>query len=82
MISGANAFPDTDTVANANTVVNKKFTASIPASYKKENLKVVVYVQRAFGSQEAIASDNYGGYYVDNAAVVKAGETLEPAYEQ
>lgn len=70
------------TVANANTVVNKKFTASIPASYKKENLKVVVYVQRAFGSQEAIASDNYGGYYVDNAAVVKAGETLEPAYEQ
>lgn len=69
------------TVENVNTLVKKSFTATIPPSYKKENLKVVVYVQRAFGSQEAITSDNYGGYYVDNAAVVKAGEALEPAYE-
>lgn len=68
------------TAASAKTVVKKHLSATIPASYKKENLKVLVYVQRAFGTQQAISSGSYGGYYVDNAAEVKAGDTLEPVY--
>ena len=39
-------------------------------------MRVLVYIQKAFGSAPRIQSDNYGDYYVDNCAVVKLGEDL------
>ena len=53
------------------------YSAEIPADYVKDNLRILVYVQRAFGSQPVISSGDYGGYYVDNCASGKAGSSLE-----
>lgn len=49
------------------------FSCDIPDDYVKENLEVVAYVQRPFGAQPVISSDNYGGYYVDNARAAALG---------
>ena len=49
--------------------------------YKKENLRILVIVQRAFGSQPIIVDEgyDYGGYYVDNCISGKVGSTLAPS---
>ncbi len=62
------------------SVVEKHYSTTIPSSYNKSNLKLVAYVQRAFGSQTEKTSGSYGGYYVDNAAVAAVGEELKPVY--
>ena len=62
------------------SVVEKHYSTTIPSSYNKSNLKLVAYVQRAFGSQAEKSSGSYGGYYVDNAAVAAVGEELKPVY--
>ena len=54
------------------------YKVSVPSKYVKGNLSVLVYVQRAFGSQKVI-SDGFGDYYVDNCASAKAGAKLSPA---
>lgn len=62
------------------SVIQKKYSTTIPSTYNKNNLKVLVYVQRAFGSQPVLSTSNYGGYYVDNAAVANVGEEVKPDY--
>lgn len=62
------------------SVVEKHYSTTIPSSYNKSNLKLVAYVQRAFGSQTEKSSGSYGGFYVDNAAVAAVGEELKPVY--
>lgn len=62
----------------ANTVKSFPFKVDVPTQYVKENLRVLVYVQREFGSQQKL-SDFKGSFYVDNAASAKAGEILAPA---
>jgi hypothetical protein len=63
-------------------VIQKHYSATIPSTYDQNNLQIVAYVQRAFGSQTVISSANYGGYYVDNAVVAAVGEELQPAYAE
>ncbi|MBQ9192324.1 MAG: Omp28-related outer membrane protein [Bacteroidales bacterium] len=57
----------------------KAFTLSgtVPAGCNLDNLEVLVYVQRPFGSQTVISSGNYGGYYVDNSRSAAVGTTAE-----
>jgi thiol-disulfide isomerase/thioredoxin len=57
------------------------FSANVPASFNLSNMRVLVYVQRAFGSLPVIQSGSYGGYYVDNSADVPLGENLKLALE-
>lgn len=54
---------------------------SIPSSYKLENMRVLVYIQKAFGSQPVKQSADYGSYYVDNCATAPLGEVFEVALE-
>lgn len=53
------------------------YNALIPSEYNKDNLRILVYVQRAYGSQAVISSGDYGEYYIDNCASGKAGENLD-----
>lgn len=71
---------DAVTAPAAFSVLQKHYSATIPSTYNKSNLNVVVYVQRAFGSQTVSTSGDYGGFYVDNAAVAAVGEELKPVY--
>ena len=61
------------------TVTTKKFTATLPSSYVKENMRIVVYVQRAYGSLSPIEGADFTDYFVDNCATGKAGNDHCPA---
>ena len=73
---------DEISVTSPMSIVKKQYSVTVPTNYKKENLQLVVYVQRAFGDQTVAASGDFGGYYVDNAVVVPVGQKLEPAYAE
>lgn len=60
-----------------NKTVSKNYTATIPSSCDKNNLRVLVYVLRQYGSQTIIRTDNYGDYYVDNAISAAVGTTQD-----
>lgn len=70
---------DDCTTTSDNQVIKKNYSISIPASYKKENMRIMVYVQRPFGQQKVLADTNYNGYYVDNCASGKLGTNLRLA---
>ena len=57
-----------------------RYSADIPSSYNLENMTVLVYVQRAYGSLPVVGT-NYGGYFVDNAISAPVDTTVEPAVD-
>ena len=57
---------DAFSTAEENSIKRFDYSVEVPSEYKKENLKILVFVQRDFG----------GKFYVDNCAVGKAGENL------
>lgn len=63
------------TTSQENSIKQFDYSVTVPSEYKKENLKILVIVQRNFGSQ-IVLSDGYGDYYVDNCAEGKAGASL------
>ena len=70
---------ETFTTTSSNSVQTRKFSINLPSSYKKENLRILVYVQRAYGSLSKIEASDYDGYFVDNCASGKAGGIMRPA---
>lgn len=51
------------------------FSTNVPTQCVKDNMRVLVYVQRAYGGQTVVGK-NYNGCYVDNCTNAKAGETI------
>ena len=62
------------TTAN-NKTVEKSYSMTIPSSYNKNNLRILVYILKQYGSQPIIRTANYGDYYVDNATSAAIGTT-------
>lgn len=56
-------------------------TATVPSSYNRDNLRLLVYVQRSFGNRNKVQSGNYGNYYVDNCTSGKIGIAVAPDTE-
>ena len=67
-------------VAENGTVWNKTYTANIKSSWKAQNLKLLIYVEKPYGDQgktkgvSGAIYGNYGTTYIDNCRVVKVGE--------
>ena len=57
--------------------MEKNYSVTIPSSYNKDNLKILVYVLKQYGSQPIIRTANYGDYYVDNATSAAIGTTKD-----
>lgn len=53
------------------TVWSHKYSGTVPSGCKKDNLKILVYVQKPFGEQRKTGS--YGDFYVDNCRAEKIG---------
>ena len=70
---------DDISVSSPHTRLKRSYSVTIPSGYRKDQLKILVFVQRAFGSQERMQSGDYGDYYVDNCIYGKVGVTLAPA---
>lgn len=68
---------DAVSTSEDNKTVSKNYTATIPSSCDKNNLRVLVYVLRQYGSQTIIRTANYGDYYVDNATSAAIGTTQD-----
>lgn len=70
---------DAVTAESDNVVWTKKYVATVPSECNKNNLKLVVYVQKPYGSQTRLENVSYAEYYtgvntyVDNCRVVKVG---------
>ncbi len=54
-----------------------EYSATVPNGCKIDNMRLVVYVQRAFGSREKVQSADYGDYYIDNCISGKVGGTVD-----
>ena len=74
----SNISGDAFSTSQNETIKHFSYSVSVPSSYNKSNLKILVYVQREFGSQTVLQSGNYGNYYVDNCASGVAGGSLAP----
>ena len=72
-VSG-DAFTATDAVG----IKSFSYSTTVEDDYVPDNLEILVYVQRPFGTQTVIQSGNYGDYYVDNCASVAVGKTAIP----
>ena len=72
-----NAKGDSFAVEEENTVKSFTYNASIPASYKLENMYVLVWVQRKWGDQTVLRTDDYGDYYIDNCREAPLGQAAE-----
>lgn len=65
-------------VVDLNAPKTYSFSVTIPDEYDPDNLEVLAYIQRPFGSQPVIQSGNYGTYYVDNCYAAPVGVTTLP----
>lgn len=74
----SNISGDAFSTSQNETINHFNYSVKVPSSYNKSNLKILVYVQREFGSQIVLQSGNYGSYYVDNCASGVAGGSLAP----
>ncbi len=59
-----------------NEIKSFSYKASVPEKYDIDNMSVVVFVQRPFGSRQVIQDGAYGDYYIDNCASGKVGTDL------
>lgn len=69
---------DAFTTTASQTTKSFDYSVTVPSSYNKNKLRILIYVQRAFGSQTVLQDGSYGKYYVDNCASGTAGGTLLP----
>lgn len=65
-------------VVDLNAPKTYSFSVTIPDEYDPDNLEVLAYIQRPFGSQPVIQSGDYGTYYVDNCYTAPVGATTLP----
>lgn len=63
--------------AEEEDMVSFDYSATIPSTYNKENLSIIVWVMRKYGSQTILRDADYGEYYVDNCRVAAVGETAQ-----
>lgn len=67
---------DSFTVSQAGTVVPLHFSGIIPDKCVKRNCRILVYIQRKYGSQKVIQTSGYGEWYVDNCVSGRVGGSV------
>ncbi len=72
---------DSFTISGDYKVKSFHYSASVPAAYVMDNMRVLVYIQRTFGSDPVYQSGSYGDYFVDNVGTAPVGGYLKLALE-
>lgn len=80
-MSLTNVQGDSFTISGNNTVKPFSYSASVPATYSLDNMRVLVYIQRAFPAGSVNQSGDYGNYFVDNTATADVGSSIRLALE-
>lgn len=55
------------------------YEVSVNPAFKLENMHVLAYIQKPFGSAPRLQTEDYGDYYVDNCATAPVGDELKLA---
>ncbi len=55
------------------------YEVSVDPAFKLENMHVLAYIQKPFGSAPRLQTEDYGDYYVDNCATAPVGDELKLA---
>ena len=72
---------DAMNISTDNTIWTKTYTVDVPTTYNLSNMKIIVFVEKPYGSRTKVGSVSYVGYkdygdtYVDNSRSVKVGVT-------
>lgn len=61
--------------SSENEVATIAYSGKMPKACNLENMRLVVYVQRSMEENSVLATGNYGGYFIDNSATAKLGES-------
>lgn len=77
-IAITNVLGDEFSAGSSNTRKDFYYETDVPDNYVKDNLRILVIVQKSFGTQTVLSDGGYGEYYVDNCTSVKVGERKEP----
>ena len=72
---------DSFTIPGDYKVKSFHYSVSVPAAYVMDNMRVLVYIQRTFGSDSVYQSGSYGDYFVDNVGTAPVGGYLKLALE-
>ena len=72
-----NVLGDAFFTVEKNTTKSFSFKVSVPGSYNKENLRVIVYAQREFDQQRRLTDFSKCRFYIDNVASIAVGATLD-----
>jgi thiol-disulfide isomerase/thioredoxin len=70
---------DAFSVTAANTRLKRSYSVAIPSGYDRNQLKLLVYIQRAYGSKPRLQDGSFGDYYVDNCLYAEVGRSVPPA---
>lgn len=60
-------------------IVNRTYTGTVKSSWDKDNLEILVYVEKPYGTRERVKGvtaatyGDYGDTYIDNCRIVKVG---------
>ncbi len=73
---------DSFSTSTENEMKEFTFNATIPNRCNADNLRVVVYIQRTYGSREIIRTEDYGEYYIDNCISGKVGTYVEVKFAE
>ena len=68
---------DEFSIPSQNAVYDFQYNVTIPEDYKIDNLSILVFVQRKYGSQTIVRDANFGDYYIDNCRKAKVGTVAE-----
>ena len=78
-VAVSNIAGESVSISSARTRLVRNYSVNIPSSYVKDNLRILVYIQRAYGNGvNKIDSSDFNGYFVDNCVSGKAGSTMRP----
>lgn len=72
---------DAFTVGSDFTQKSFHYSVTVPSGYRIENMRVLAYVQKSFGTAPVIQTEDYGNYYIDNCATAPVGAVLKLALE-
>lgn len=78
-VAVSNVLGDDFTVAEDISKRDFHYDATVPSVCKIENLRVLAYIHRTFGTMPRLQTGNYGDYFIDNCATAPVGDVLQVA---
>jgi hypothetical protein len=78
-VSATNIRGEGFTVAKALSKRDFHYDVNVPTVCKPENMRVLAYIHRPFGTMPRKQTGNFGDFFIDNCASAQVGDVLKVA---